>query len=107
LVRQGANTNAKDNSGWTPLHEAARSGHLTIVKLLLDHGGDINTLGHLANTPLHYASIHSHPNVVNHLIEAGADIDLTNDEGKTAYEACDSPKVRRILASRIDELRKQ
>ena len=29
-----------DNNGWTPLHEAARNGHLEAVKFLIDHGLD-------------------------------------------------------------------
>jgi ankyrin repeat protein len=29
-----------DNNGWTPLHEAARGGHLEAVKFLIDYGLD-------------------------------------------------------------------
>lgn len=34
--------NAKDENGWTPLVESARGGHLEAVKLLVEHGADIN-----------------------------------------------------------------
>jgi prolyl 4-hydroxylase len=34
--------NARDANGWTPLIESARGGHLEIVKLLVEHGADIN-----------------------------------------------------------------
>jgi ankyrin repeat protein len=27
--------------GWTPLHLAAREGHLEVVKLLVEHGADL------------------------------------------------------------------
>ena len=32
----------KDSNGWQPIHEAARGGHLEVVQLLLEHGGDVN-----------------------------------------------------------------
>ncbi|KAF7722110.1 hypothetical protein EC973_003690 [Apophysomyces ossiformis] len=107
LVKQGANTNAKDQSHWTPLHEASYYGHLDIVKLLVEHGSDINHPGHEGNTALHSASRKGHHDVVQYLVDAGADVDLTNHAGKTAYEVADMPAVRRIIAARVDELRKQ
>jgi prolyl 4-hydroxylase len=33
---------ALDSNGWQPIHEAARSGHLEVVKFLVDNGADIN-----------------------------------------------------------------
>ena len=33
---------AKDENGWTPLHEGARSGKLAIVKFLIESGADVN-----------------------------------------------------------------
>ena len=34
--------NARDSNGWTPLIESVRGGHLEAVKLLVEHGADIN-----------------------------------------------------------------
>jgi prolyl 4-hydroxylase len=31
-----------DGNGWLPIHEAARSGNVEIIKILLDHGADID-----------------------------------------------------------------
>lgn len=34
---------ARDSNGWTPLHEAARAGHLDVVRLLVEkHNADVN-----------------------------------------------------------------
>ncbi|HEX4744306.1 MAG TPA: ankyrin repeat domain-containing protein [Candidatus Limnocylindria bacterium] len=40
LVEAGADVNAKQRHGWTPLHGAAESGDRELVELLLDRGAD-------------------------------------------------------------------
>ena len=42
LEERGNLVNARDINGWMPLHEAVRSGNVDTVKVLLDHGADIN-----------------------------------------------------------------
>jgi ankyrin repeat protein len=48
----GPITDFKDRDGCTPLHLAARNGHLDIVKLLVDSNADINTRDADDETPL-------------------------------------------------------
>ncbi len=40
LLTRGADPNAADDVGWTPIHEAIRTKNLTLFKLLLAHGGN-------------------------------------------------------------------
>jgi ankyrin repeat protein len=40
LLRAGANPNARQHGGWTPLQQAAAHGRAEIVALLLSHGAD-------------------------------------------------------------------
>ena len=41
LLEYGADKEAKDKDGWTPLIFASWNGHTEIVKLLLEYGADI------------------------------------------------------------------
>ena len=42
IKKKKAVVNAKDENGWTPLHEGARGGHLEVVKLLVENGADLS-----------------------------------------------------------------
>jgi ankyrin repeat protein len=38
LIANGADIDAKDNKGWTPLQRAKKGYRVEVVKLLLEHG---------------------------------------------------------------------
>ena len=52
-----ANLFSKDHNGWTPLHEASRSGHVAVIQYLLDEGAQINERTHfgIGASPLWWA----------------------------------------------------
>nr|XP_047916480.1 ankyrin repeat domain-containing protein 2 isoform X2 [Anser cygnoides] len=68
----------------TAVHWACRGGHLDAVKLLQDHGADLNLKDKLLSTPLHVATRTGHPDIVEHLIHCGVDINSPDREGDTA-----------------------
>ncbi|CAO3642372.1 unnamed protein product [Cunninghamella blakesleeana] len=107
LLTQGANTNSEDKKLWTPIHEAAKYGHLPVVKLLVEHGADINHIGYQGNSVLHHACKHSHGAIVHFLLDKGADIHASNHSRKTPYDVTTDPAIRRELAAKLDEEKKQ
>lgn len=64
LLERGANPNATDRDGWTPLNVAAGWGYTEIVKLLLQHGADANAKAGGDWSPLHTAVHEGYANAV-------------------------------------------
>ena len=63
-----------DASGNTPLHLAAEKGYAEMVKLLIDHGADLNKPNYDPPkwAPLHFAAYEGHADVVGLLVASGA-----------------------------------
>lgn len=83
MIRKGADVN---KPGWAPLHYAATSGHLEIMRLLLDAHAYIDAASPNNTTPLMMAAHYGTPVAVKLLLEAGADPMLKNDLGLTAID---------------------
>jgi len=82
-----------DQNGNTPLHEAAISGHSSMVKTLVKiftgdsvYSNQINKKNHSGNTPLHLAFQFDHTEIVELLVEKGADTTIQNNAQMTALE---------------------
>lgn len=56
LLAGGGDVNAKQQGGWTPLHQAAHRGDGELVALLLGKGADVNARKDDGETPLGLAS---------------------------------------------------
>jgi uncharacterized protein len=74
--------------GMTPLHFAARQGHLDVVKSLLEAGADINQVtGGDKTSPLLIAIINGHFDLAKYLLDQGADPRLASENGVTPLYA--------------------
>ena len=88
LAAAGAEVDARDNSGNTPLHWAAYgSENPAIITALLDAGADVNVRAGNGLTPLHLAAA-SNPNPANIgiLLDAGADATARDNSGYTPLD---------------------
>ena len=70
----GADVNAKNQNGSTPLHLAPASGHKEIAELLIARGADVNAKNKYGVTPLHFAAGYGRKETVELLIAKGADV---------------------------------
>jgi hypothetical protein len=81
--------NARDEDGSTPLLFASR-GHCfkdgSVLRLLLEHGADINVQNRIGWTALHWASYKGALEVVRLLLERGADVEAKDNDGQTALQ---------------------
>ncbi len=129
LIDSGANVNAKDEFGRTPLIScfsefsgsddyffvfSALYGCRNIVKLLIDSGADVNQQDDEGKTALIYAITifdddlgYTAP-IIKDLLNAGADINLKDKRGKSALDYAsysESPYVRELfgLSAELDE----
>jgi ankyrin repeat protein len=85
LVDKGVQIDAKSSDGWTPLHFAAGSGHLEIVRLLCDRSANIEAPAENGCRSLHFAALIGHFSVGKELIEVrNAEINARDKDGRTA-----------------------
>ncbi|HEU0049657.1 MAG TPA: ankyrin repeat domain-containing protein [Nitrososphaera sp.] len=83
LIDAGANVNAREEEGETPLMYAAVEGHTEIVLLLLSRGAEINSVSINEETALGRAASMGRTAAAGILIEKGANIEKGGDSGTT------------------------
>src|SRR6185503_4399776 len=111
LLSVGADPNALDKSGVTPLHRAVRTRTLPAVRSLLDGGANPRALNKAGSTPLHLAvqttgrggsgSEHARQQqagIIRLLLERGASPADKDGRGKQVRQAAKSERVRMLLA---------
>ena len=89
LIGAGANVNATDANGWTPVFKAAYNpeldcGFAPVVQALVDAGADVNARIFYGLSPLMLAAGAGEAGVCEVLLNAGAEVKATNDGGRTA-----------------------
>ena len=95
LIEAGAEVNAKDKGGQTPLFAAALADNDDVAKFLIAKGADVNARDTNGWTPLHGASERGRKGGVELLIAKGADVNAKDSEGGT-------PLHRVFFSGRMD-----
>lgn len=67
--------------GWAGIHYAARWGHVPLLRVLLNHGADVNMRTMDKDTPLHHACRSHKLKACAYLMSRGADPTLLNHCG--------------------------
>ena len=89
LLNAKHDPNKKDNSGYTALHYAARAGHNDILKILLSHGANPNSLTTAGSTtPLHRAAYMGNLETIEILLKNQGNVHISDSDGKTALHKC-------------------
>ena len=88
-LADGADVNAKDDDGWTPLFYAADEGHKEIAELFIAAGADVNAKTGRGFTPLYMAASGGHKEIVELLIAEGADVNAKSRLGQTPLDWAD------------------
>ncbi len=86
LLAAGADPNAVDFEGATPLMYAAEVGTLELLRALLAAGADVNARDAEGRTALIYAADHCQTESVRLLVQAGADVTRKDSKGYTALK---------------------
>ena len=108
LLSAGANLHLTTDDGTTPLMAASGLGRGTYtpaeargvksetaeqaVKLLMEHGANVNAANEADFTALHGAAFRGNNEIIEYLIAQGADINARDFRGRTAYRIAEGAK---------------
>ncbi len=88
LLNRGAVVNARSTNPMrnTPLHAAAAGRHAALVKLLIDHGANVNAQQHGGWAPIHAVAQNGDVESATALVAAGADVQVRADNQQRAID---------------------
>ncbi len=85
LIEAGANINAKNNYGVSPLHLLACFEKTDILEAFIEAGADLNSMRANGHTPMHDA-LPKNKAFIKVMLSAGARYDIPNQYGYTAFK---------------------
>ncbi|HTL56596.1 MAG TPA: ankyrin repeat domain-containing protein [Candidatus Limnocylindrales bacterium] len=101
-----AAVNLPDDSGRTPLHDAASRNCTNVIAILIHAGAQLEARDQAGETPLHVAAQEGCTDAVTLLVQAGANINPIDNQGNTplkrarAYEQTAVVNLLRSLGAK-------
>ncbi|XP_023325614.1 ankyrin repeat domain-containing protein 42 [Eurytemora carolleeae] len=106
IFRKSLDLNLQDERECTPLHYAAKSSNLEMVRLLLENGADLRAADRHGWSVLHYAVRYGRDEMVELLLNKGADVNVKEKRGwnllHLAARNGQAEKARILLEAGID-----
>jgi len=89
LTRCSVDVNCETKFGKTPIYYACFCGFVETVKLLIEHGAELESKNNKWSNALHVACYGKRLTVIKILLDKGMDINVRDDQGRTAvFIAC-------------------
>jgi endonuclease YncB( thermonuclease family) len=109
FLSKGADVNAKDGKGWTPLHWACfkeyySSYYKESIEFLISKGADVNAKDELGKTPLHIACRVGNKKIVELLLSKNADVNAKDKSDQTPLNYTKNWEIADLLKSKGAEL---
>lgn len=86
FYEESMSLNDRDSHGTTSLQLAARYGHLSTARFLIDRGVDMDVGNLKKETAIYWAARNGHAPIVQLLVERGADVSIEDFEGWTPLD---------------------
>lgn len=106
LLGQGANREARDKLGRTPLLLATRSNQIESARVLIEAGANVNAKDNIDDSPYLYAGASGFNQILRLTLDHGADLKSTNRYGGTALipaaEKGYADNVRTLIDAGVD-----
>ncbi|MGL5871184.1 MAG: ankyrin repeat domain-containing protein, partial [Xenococcaceae cyanobacterium] len=94
FLSHGGNPNI-DDGGNNILHRAVSTENLTLIKLLLSYGADVNKPDWRGDTPLHYSRANN-KEIVKLLIDKGANVNAQNNYGTSILHFANNKEIAEL-----------